>query len=166
MKRLDKVLTRLQENGLRVKGKKCSFLKKEVTYLGHVVSRDGIAVIEEKIREWPTPKNGREVSSFLGLAFYYRRFISKFACIAGSLHKVSAKKKQTKESSFEWSDEQETSFKALKESLMRAPVLAYPCFNKDFTLEIDASGKGLGACLSQKDDDRRLHPVAYASMTL
>lgn len=130
-----------------------------------MVSGDGIAVDEEKVKrimEWPTPKNGREVSSFLGLASYYRRFISQFARIAGPLHKVSAKKKQTKKSLYGWNDEQETSFKALKESLIRVPVLAYPCFDK----EIDASGKGLGACLSQRDDVGRLHPVAYASGTL
>eukprot|EP00057_Strongylocentrotus_purpuratus_P016298 XP_011670772.1 PREDICTED: uncharacterized protein LOC105441399 [Strongylocentrotus purpuratus] len=93
LKRLDKVMTRLQDNGLRLKGKKCFFLKEKFSYLGHVVSRECIDVDEEKvkrIREWPTPTNGREVSSFLGLASYYRRLISEFARIAGPLHTVSA----------------------------------------------------------------------------
>lgn len=89
---------------------------------------------------------------------YYRRFIPKFAKVAQPLHQLTAKGVP-----FNWTAECETAFLILKTRLVTPPVLAYPCFTKDFTLEMDASIQGLGAVLSQVQEDGRLHPVAYAS---
>lgn len=166
--RLDVVLTRLAENGLKVQGKKCHFVQQEVNYLGYVVGGDGVSVDQskvEKIQTWQRPQNGREVSSFLGMASYYSRFIDGFSCKAGPLHQVAAKGKGSK-TEFLWGMAQEEAFEILKSKLTSAPVLAYLKFDEEFILEVDASKKGLGACLMQKGDDGRIHPIAYASRSL
>ena len=178
---LKEVFTRLTNHGLKLKGGKCQFFQKEVGHLGHIVGEEGVRVDPEKVEKiakWPAPKNSSELSSFLGLASYYRRFVPDFAKIAGPLHALtgkrlprkSGKKKATpgdaKNEGFIWSKEADEAFQALKEKLSSTPVLAYPRFGEEFVLEVDASLKGLGACLSQADDDGHLHPIAYASRGL
>ena len=89
LERLDKVLTRLAQQGLKIKREKCSFLRKEVSYLGYVVSSDGVSTDPEKIdvvKNWPVPKTVKELRSFLGFASYYRRFVKDFSKIADPLH--------------------------------------------------------------------------------
>ena len=100
---------------------------------------------------------------FLGLASYYRRFVPLFAKIAAPLHGLLKK-----DNAFVWTSECEAAFIKLKELLTSAPVLVYPKFGPDveFVLETDASYVGLGAVLSQLQDDKRLHPIAYASRSL
>ena len=113
----------------------------------------------EKVRDWPTPTNSKEVHSFIGLASYYRRFILNFAKWAGPLHapiipastqyKVRTgllKKSDLPE--FKWTEECETGFNNLKQALISALILAYPDYSKAFILETNASLKGLGAVLS------------------
>ncbi|KAJ8020637.1 hypothetical protein HOLleu_40281 [Holothuria leucospilota] len=172
--RLERVLQRLVNHGLKLKGEKCNFFQSKVNHLGHVVSAEGVSVNPakiEKIMKWPTPTTSIELSSFLGLASYYRRFVPGFAKIAAPLHSLKAKggtagKKDLTNTRITWNDEAEKSFTSLKELLSTAPVLIYPNFEKEFVLEIDASLKGLGACLMQKDEKGYLHPVAYASRGL
>ena len=170
LERLDCVLTRLNRFGLKVKGKKCQLFRDSVNYLGHVVSASGVAVDQEKIekvRDWPVPNTSTEVSSFLGLASYYRRFVPGFSKIAGPLHEVTGGKKgKAGNHTFKWGEEQQNGFQELKAALTSAPVLAYPRFDRPFEMEVDASFRGLGACLLQKDDNGKLHPIAYASRTL
>ena len=89
---LDRVFQRIQEAGLKLKPRKCAFLQDQVCYLGHVVSREGIATDPEKIRKvetWPVPTSAREVQRFLGFANYYRKFIRSFATIARPLHRLT-----------------------------------------------------------------------------
>ena len=95
------------------------------------------------------------------MSSYYRRFVPNFAKIASPLQSLTRKGAQ-----FRWTDECERSFQALKEKLTSAPVLSYPSFEKPFVLETDACIEGLGAVLSQLQDDGFLHPVAYASRSL
>ena len=95
------------------------------------------------------------------MSSYYRRFVPNFSKIAGPLRSLTRKDVQ-----FVWTAECEHSFRVLKEKLTSAPVLSYPSFEKPFVLETDASIEGLGAVLSQTQEDGLLHPVAYASRSL
>ena len=95
------------------------------------------------------------------MASYNRRFIAGFAKIAQPLHRLTAKGVQ-----FHWSPESKAAFIALKRKLVTPPVLAYPRFSEEFVLETDALGLGLGAVLSQKQEDGKSHPIAYASRAL
>ena len=135
-------------------------------YLDHVVCAECIKpdpTKTEKVKLFPVPRDVTGVRQFIGLASYYRHFVANFECIASPLHaltKMNAK--------FEWTTECQTAFNTLKVLLVSAPVLAYPRFGLgvEFTLETDASGVGLGAVLSQTQDDGQLHPIAYASRSL
>ena len=175
VERLEMVFTRLQQEGLKAKLEKCCFLQQQVSYLGHVVSKDGVSTDPAKISavsEWRRPTNVKELRSFLGFASYYRRFVEGFAKLAAPLHRLVAevsgtKKKRGSREPLErcWGEECERNFHLLKERLVTAPVLAYADFSRPFVLEIDASHLGLGAVLSQEYDGTR-KPVAYASRGL
>ena len=163
---LQKVFDRLRKAGLRLKTKKCRFLKPTVSYLGHLVTSEGIQPDPEKTSRvigYPAPTDINEVRSFLGLASYYRRFVPGFAQIAAPLHSLLKK-----EAHFYWSPECQRAFERLKQLLTSAPVLAYPRFNSEhpFILETDASAKGLGAVLAQQQEDGKAHPIAFASRSL
>ncbi|XP_029675231.1 uncharacterized protein LOC115242830 [Formica exsecta] len=158
-KRLKEVLQRLRENNLKLQPDKCEFLRKEVIYLGHIISENGISPDPSKltaIKEFPTPKKVKDIQSFIGLAGYYRKFIEDFSKIAKPLTKLTKKTEK-----FEWTMEQQNAFEILKERLMTAPVLMYPDFNQEFIVTTDASDYAIGAVLSQEkvDNDR---PIAYA----
>ena len=132
--------------------------------MGHIITAEGLKpnpCITDAVQNFPTPENVQSVRRFLGMASYYRRFIAGFAKIAQPLHHLTAK-----DVPFQWSPECEAAVATLKNRLVSPPVLAYPCFGGGFTLETDASIRGLGAILSQKQPDKRLHPVAYASRAL
>ena len=139
----------------------------------------------DKVQDWPIPTNAKEVHSFVGLASYYQRFIPKFAKIAQCLHKLvgptsnkhkkargqmkgklAASTKMNIPKEFKWMPEHQQAFDALKETLVTAPALGYPDFNREFVLETDASLQGLGAVLSQQDKTGKLHVIAYASQSL
>lgn len=163
-KRLDQVFQRLEEAGLKIKLKKCHFLKKKIEFLGHTVDSQGLHTSQDKIvavKNFPRPTSVDGIRSFLGLSGYYRAFIKDYARIAGPLSHLLKK-----ESKFEWKDEQEASFNELKTRLCQAPILAYPDYKRGFILQTDASIKGLGAVLMQKHDDGKDRVVAYASRTL
>ena len=139
----------------------------------------------DKVQDWPIPTNTKEVHSFLGLASYYWRFIPKFAKIPQCLHelvgptsnkhkkargqrkgKLAASIEITEPREHKWMPEHQQAFDALKEALVTTPVLGYPDFNRKFMLETNASLQGLGAVLSQQDETRKLHVIAYASQSL
>ncbi|KAK3108932.1 hypothetical protein FSP39_019065 [Pinctada imbricata] len=144
---LSEVFERLKSANLKLSPKKCVLFKKEVNYLGHVVSAEGVKTDPKKIESiiaWPTPCNVREVRSFLGLCSYYRRFVKDFASKAKPLHKLTEKNIR-----FEWSKDCEASFQALKQWLTEAPILSYPIESGDFIIDTDASNVGLGGVLSQ-----------------
>ena len=171
--RLEKVFQRLHQHGLKLNGKKCSLFRQEVAYLGHVVSKEGVAVDPEKIariRDWPIPTTQSELRSFLGLASYYRRYVSQFAKVAAPLHALTGKgvaaKRYKPARLSDWSNEAQSAFESLKAALCDAPILQYPRFDREFVLDVDASLKGLGACLSQVDDSGNLRPIAFASRGL
>uniref|UniRef100_A0A671UA44 ribonuclease H n=1 Tax=Sparus aurata TaxID=8175 RepID=A0A671UA44_SPAAU len=175
VQRLEVVLDWLQREGLKVKLSKCSFFRREVGYLGHIISDQGVATDPAKIEavaKWPRPSQVSELRSFLGFASYYRRFVEGFAKLASPLHKLVAKLAGTKskkgsgqEFQAAWTLQCEESFEALKSKLTSAPVLAFADFSRPFILETDASHSGLGAVLSQEVEGG-IRPIAYASRGL
>ena len=161
---LGKVLNKLSEVGLKLNPAKCCFLRKEVEYLGHVITRDGLkpnAKLIAAVQNYANPRNIQDLRRFLGLASYYRRFVPQFAKTAHPLHQLTHK-----DVDFQWSDACDAAFRKLKQCLVSAPVLAYPSFDKDFMLETDASVMGLGAVLTQIQPDGFPHPIAFASRAL
>lgn len=169
------VFATIEKHGLKLKPNKCNLFRKEVSYLGHVISPDGVATDPEKIsavRDWPRPATVKQLQAFLGLAGYYRRYIDKFAQIAAPLYeaikmedegKNSAKNKTARK--LKWTEECEEAFTKLKDKLTTAPILSFADFTAPFVLHVDASGDGLGAVLSQESGGK-LHVIAYASRRL
>jgi hypothetical protein len=160
---LRKVLQRFREARLKLNPEKCQLLQKEVRYLGHIVSPEGVTTDPEKleaVREWPTPRNKHEVRSFLGLCTYYRRFIFGFADIAKPLTRLTEEKR-----SYQWTPDVEAAFQALKEALCAAPILAYPQPGGKFIVDTDASNVGVGGVLSQLQDGQE-RVISYYSKTL
>ena len=149
----------LRQERLYAKFSKCEFWLKQVAFLGHVVSKEGIQVDPSKIEavvNWEPPKNVTEVRSFLGLAGYYRRFVEGFSVIATPLTQLL--RKNTK---FEWTAECQKSFEELKRRLTTAPVLTLPSRTGGFVVYSDASQHGLGCVLMQHGK-----AIAYASRQL
>uniref|UniRef100_A0A8C6P9U8 ribonuclease H n=1 Tax=Nothobranchius furzeri TaxID=105023 RepID=A0A8C6P9U8_NOTFU len=160
---LSEVFSAIRRAGLRLNPAKCRLLTRETTFLGHVISAQGIVTDPAKVaavRDWPTPSNVKELWSFLGLASYYRRFIKGFATTANPLHRLT-----DKDQPFGWSDACAVAFAQLKEALTRAPVLAYPDARQPFIVDTDTSNVGVGAALSQQDDAGE-RVVAYFSRAL
>ena len=153
------VLQVLKEHKLYAKLSKCDFWLREVKFLGHVVSAEGVIVDPGKIEavlNWERPQSVTEIRSFLGLADYYRRFIKGFSQIAMPLTNLTKKNQP-----YVWSEECEAAFQDLKTKLTTAPVLVIPDPTQTFTLYTDASKKGLGCVLMQDDK-----VIAYASRQL
>ncbi|MFS7997762.1 putative nucleotidyltransferase, Ribonuclease H [Helianthus anomalus] len=153
------ILELLRGKRLNDKFSKCEFWINEVQFLGHIVSSQGIHVDPSKIeavKNWCTPKSVIEIRSFLGLAGYYRRFIADFSKIVVPLTTLTQREKP-----FVWGPEQEESFLTLKNILCNAPVLTLPDGNDDFVVYCDASNRGLGCVLMQRDK-----VIAYASRQL
>ena len=145
---IQEVLSILQQNSFHVKMSKCLFAKQQLSYLGHIVSEQGVATDPSKIasiKDWPQPQNIKELRSFLGMVGYYRRFVSQFGLLCKPL--TNLLKKGTL---FVWTSETEAAFQALKKALISAPVLALPDFNLPFIIETDASAKGIGAVYNSK----------------
>ena len=161
--KLKNLLKRLESANLTLQTEKCSFLRKEVTYLGHVISRDGVKPDSKKVeavRKFPRPKSAKNIKQFLGLAGYYRRFIPNFSTVAKPLSYLLKKGVR-----FAWTEVQQNAFDKLKNILCNYPILQYPNFSKPFIVSCDASNYGLGGVLSQGIIGKDL-PVAYASRTL
>nr|GFB91731.1 putative reverse transcriptase domain-containing protein [Tanacetum cinerariifolium] len=100
----------------------------------------------ESIKDWESPKSPTEIRKFLGLAGYYRRFIGGFSKVAKPMTKLTQRQVD-----FEWGDKQEAAFQLLKQKLCSAPILALPEGSEDFIVYCDASNKGLGAVLMQRE---------------
>ena len=157
--RLELVLKALRTANLTLHPGKCSLFRKQVKFLGHVVSGEGVTPDPSKVlavKRFLVPTSVKGVSEFLGLASYFRRFIPRFADVAKPLQRLLETS-----SKFQWTPECAAAFQGLKESLVSAPVLRYPDFQKPFTWTTDASDVGLGAVLTQQENGE--HVVAYAS---
>ena len=157
------VFRRLQDANLKLSPKKCNLFQKEVKYLGHVVSADGVSTDPQKaetIHSWPEPTSITDVRSFLGLCSYYRRFIPSFADIAKPLHQLLESGRR-----FEWTTEAHSAFLILKEKLTQTPILGFPLPNEPFILDTDASSYATGVVLSQIHEGKE-KVIAYYSRSL
>jgi len=171
---LDKVLTRLEEYDLYIQSPKSYIARREVEYLGHMVSADGIKPCDDKLKtvtEWPQLRTPSEARQFLGFTGFYRKFIEKYAQRSSPLREMTKQNaKLDSNGHFEWTPAIEASFNDLKQALCSAPVLRIPNPRTGrFHLMTDASGVGLGATLMQWSGDgdaAELHPVAYLSRAL
>ena len=150
--RLREVFERLRHAKLKLGAAKCTFAAKEVSYLGHRVTEEGLLpdpLLLAAIRDIPPPTTATEVRSFLGLAGYYRRYVKGFAAIATPLHALTRK-----DVVFHWSEDCQAAFDQLKTRLTTSPITAFPDFSQEFRLYTDASTAGLGAIMAQVRDGK------------
>jgi hypothetical protein len=150
------ILQWLGDHQLYAKFSKCAFWLKEVPFLGHIISAEGITVDPSKVQEaldWKSPRLVRQIRSLLGLVGYYRRFIPNFSKIMKPMTKLLER-----EAKFKWSPQCKEAFLTLKKLLTTAPVLAQPDIEKSFDVYCDASSTGIGGVLMQDG-----HAISYAS---
>ena len=165
LQHLEEIFIRLCKFGLKMKREKCSFFKKYIQYLGHLVSEKGFEPLPEKlesIRKMPAPRTAKEVKQFLGLIGYYRKFVPCFADISRPLSKLTHHNVV-----FESTDQCSKAFNHLRELLMEYPILRYPDPTQGYILYTDASGIGWSGVLTQEHLDEKgkakNHPICYVS---
>lgn len=160
---LEEVFRRLRDANITVSWEKCQLCRAELKYLGYVVDRNGLHVDADKVKamiEIPRPTNVTEVRRIIGTFSWYRRFVPEFSMILAPI--TGLLKKHAK---FVWTDECEKSFKRIKECLVSAPILSCPDYSLPFVVQTDASGYGIGACLTQPHPDGD-KVIAYLSRSL
>lgn len=160
IRQLALVFQRLIDANITLKPSKCKFLLKEVKYLGHIISEEGIKPDPQKvecINSYPIPRNVKDVRAFLGLAGWYRKFIKNFSEVALPLTNLTKKSEK-----FEITPEVIESMNILKKALTSESILIYPDFTQPFILATDSSDFGTGSILSQLRNGFE-RPIAFAS---
>ena len=161
---LEEVLNRLDKVGLRVKRKKCEFLKESVGYLGHKIDALGLHPLADKvqaIKDAPTPRSLQELRSYLGILTYYGKFLPNLSSVLSPLYNLLRK-----DVPWHWGPKQAEAFRASKELLTSEKFLAHFDSSLKLTLACDASSVGIGAVLAHKMPDGTERPIGYASRTL
>ena len=170
LRQLQAVFERFHEHGLKLKPPKCSFLCKQIMFLGHEISTDGMkpgTLNLKGITVMALLANYTEVRHFLGMTGFFRRFIKNYAHIAKPLNDIlEGEASKMKSEAITLPPETLEAFEQLKMCCMMAPVLAFADFEKEFQLETDASSEGLGTVLSQKQPDGKWHPITFRSHEL
>ena len=163
---LQTVLLRLREAGLSAKPSKCQYGMQQCVYLGFIVGGGVVKPEVDKlmaIQQLPIPVVKCDVRAFLGITGYYRKFIANYANVAAPLTDLTRKSSPNK---VIWTEKCAQAWQSLKDRLCSSPVLKSPDLASEFILQTDASDRGVGAVLSQKDDNGEDHPVAYFSKKL
>lgn len=163
LQNLKTVFERLHNHRFKVQLEKSDFCLKEIEYLGHIVTTDGIKPnpkLVEKIKNIRLPTTQKQIKSFLGLTGYYRKFIKNYATITKPL--TLCLKKNNK---VEHTPEFVKSFENIKRIITNPPILIYPDFAKPFNVTTDSSNVGIGAVLSQGPIGQD-KPIMYVSRTL
>ena len=176
--RLTQVFERLRDSNLKLAPQKCEVCKTSISFLGFIVSEEGIQTDPDKVNKvasWPEPQDAGELREFLGFAGYYRRFVENFSGIVKPLNELlppthtkekgNKKNKKSTYKTWQWNEPERAAFQTIKKLLCSAPVLAYADFTRPFQLHVDSSGHSLGAVLYQNQDNG-LRPIAYASRSL
>jgi hypothetical protein len=159
-KNLESVLKVLRDSNLKAMPTKCNFLKKEIHFLGHIISPQGVKTDPKKImamKAMEEPANAKQLRKFLGMCSYYRRFVKDFSKIAYPLYDLTSPKKD-----FQWKEEHKNAFKQLKEKMSSPPVLSFPNRNGKFILYTDASKHAIGSVLCQLQENVE-KVIAYGS---
>lgn len=160
------VLRRLIQHQLYTKSEKSEFHQTKTSFLGYVVSQEGVAMDDQKVRavlNWPRPQSLKELQRFLGFANFYRRFIRNFSIVAPPLTSMTRRNS----ASLTWTLEACQAFQELKHRFTTAPILHHPDPSKTFIMEVDASSTGIGAVLSQRHEpSNKMFPCAYFSRKL
>jgi len=152
---LELVFESLLQQQFLLKMSKCSFAQNSISYLGLIVSCQGVGPDPEKIKamvDWPTPTTVKQLRGFLGLTGFYRKFVQHYASIAAPRTELLRK------DAFNWTPQAQIAFENLKKAMTEAPVLGLPNFEETFVVETDASGQGMGIVLSQGG-----HPICCYS---
>ena len=159
-----KILQKLEKANLLVEAEKCEFHKQKVKFLGYEIMPGFIGMDPDKIKavkDWPPPTNVKEVRAFLGFVNFYRRYVKDFGGVAIPLTDLTKK-----DQSFVWGDKEQEAFDTIKNKMLEEPIHALPDPSKPFEVETDASDWALGGQLAQRDEQGRLHPVAFYSKKL
>ena len=163
LQRVEEVLDRIKAAGLKLKPEKCQLFQREVDFLGHLVSADGIKPNPHniaKIKQWPKPSNVTEVRRILGMGNYYRRFVKDYAKLVSPLTHLTKKGVN-----FAWTPTCEEAFETLKQTLIGSNIMAYPCETGQYILDTDASDSQIAGILSQIQDGQE-RVISYGSRTL
>jgi len=163
LQHLEAILSKFREVNLKLNPGKCCFAAESIVFLGYVVSKEGAKPDPKKIDailRFPEPTTVSNVRSFLGLIGYYRKYVRRYARLAGPLFELTKK-----EVAFIWNQGCQHAFDSLKRALVDAPILIRPDFKRPFCLDVDWSTKGVGVVLSQKEG-RFEKVVAYVSKGL
>ena len=168
LKHIEIIFQKLKAASLKLKESKCDFFKREIHYLGHLISDDGIHPLSEKldtIHNMPKPRNPKEIKQFLGLCGYYRKFVPCFSHISRPLVKLTGHEVEWK-----WCNKCDLSFQMMKDFLISPPILKYPDTSKPCTIFTDASKYGWAGDLTQEHtsviDGKEVttnHPVSFVS---
>jgi hypothetical protein len=168
LKHLQQVLSTLEKHQLYAKPSKCIFAATTIELCGRIVGNGQVNPAQDKlkvIKDLPVPKTVHHVRKFLGLAWYYRRFVKSFAKIACPLFELlkegDAELRKRKHRLIRWTAACREAFDSLKERLTSAPILTQPDVRKTFSIESDASERAIGCSLLQQDKQGKWHPVAY-----
>ena len=165
LKHVRVIMQRQRETGLTVKPTKCQFGVEQCVYLGHVVGGGTVRPEASKVKtveEFAVPTTKKGVRAFLGLTGYYRKFIPNYSSVPAPLTDLTRK---SAPNNVCWNSKCDKAFKELKKLLYTSPVLRNPDIARPFILQTDASDRGVGAVLSQKDDNREERPIGYFSET-
>ena len=163
LENLRHVFQRIRSANLKISPHKCELFRTSINFLAHVISKEGVQTDPKKIeavKTYPIPVNVKTLRAFLGLVGFYRKFIQHFGDIASPLYNLMQKEKR-----FQWTTECQQAFEKLKDRLMCAPILGFPNKRDVFTLCTDASLTGIGAVLSQNQNNAE-KVIAYASKSL
>ena len=159
IKHIKQILAKLQEAKLYAKLSKYQFSGKKTEFLEYIIELDGITTDPRKVQaivEWDTPRNIKDVQSFLGFANFYRRFIKKYSKIIEPLTSLTHKDKK-----FVWNPEAQKAFKELKQRFTESPILAFFDPEREVVIEMDASDHIIAGVISQPNDQRRLRPLTF-----